>query len=574
MMTGVLQTKGGRVVDRDGAVLLGRGGEARVWGLPACGHALKILEPHARNAARTRALEHLVSSEPPRMISARDETPWGWPVELVYEGDACVGYTMRWFRKRKTLFSLLCPTERMRVFPAFDHRYLHRLGANLASALDCMHHAGIVVGDLSEANVLVASDATVAFIDVDSFQLIDANGELLPCPVGKPELLPPEHHGELFSATPKTPASDAFSLAVLLFQLLFDGPHPFSGVHKQSGAAPTISEAILAGDYVFAEKSRLSPRLGMPTLSLLHPALRTAFERTFIDGLKRPELRTTAREWAALLTMAEGELVRCKTVPAHLHSRHSLACPWCERRASFGRAWETFVESVDAPSDQAPLTQRPLPRVSNDETPAPAAAELLEVLAEVGLQATGPTLAPLLLPPASTSSPAEPQTPPNDVRLAEIPRRSRFPQSSSARRPVQRTRATTPLPVAPEAAPMNAATAPIAAEPMPPVPEEPITERTTLPPSSPFIDALIRSERIAPAPAPTWESQTRKLGPWAIGVAVLFVFLLGRWSAPSPEPQPAAREVTSSSAHASVRGSAVLRRESGTTDTRSPRPPR
>jgi hypothetical protein len=106
------------------------------------------------------------------------------------------------------------------------------------------------------------------------------------------------------------------------------------------------------------------------------------------------------------------------------------------------------------------------------------------------------------------------------------------------------------------------------------VPEEPITERTTLPPSSPFIDALIRSERIAPAPAPTWESQTRKLGPWAIGAAVLFVFLLGRWSAPSPELQPAAREVTSSSAHASVRGSAVLRREGATTDARSPRPPR
>jgi hypothetical protein len=555
-------TENGVAVDQEGAILLGRGGEARVWGLPASGKALKLLEPHARTPERTRALKRLVSIESPRMIAARDERPWGWPEELVYENDVCVGYTMRWFRKRKTLFSLLCPTERMRVFPAFDHRYLHRLGANLASAIDCLHYARITVGDLSEANVLVASDATVALIDVDSFQIIDADGTLLPCPVGKPELLPPEHHGEHFAATPKTPASDAFSLAVLLFQLLFDGPHPFSGVLRGAGNPPTIGEAILAGDYVFAEKSRLSPRLGMPSLALLHPALRSAFERTFVHGLHRPELRTTVREWAALLTMAEGELVRCSRVVAHLHSRHSSTCPWCERREKFGRAWETFVESVDAPNERAPLTQRPLPRVSNDETPAPAAVELLEVLAEVEMRAI-PAPPMLLLGPASVA--IEEAAPVDEPRTVDIPRRSRAPRATSARQ-----RPTKPCAAQPEAA---KAKPPPRYEPLASLPTpvtEPITERTSMPGTNPFIAILSQPEAV---PATPFAIDRRRR--WAIGLAVLVVFVAGRWSASSPEAAPtASREQTAPSAHASVRGSAVMRRDSAPTETRTPRPPR
>jgi hypothetical protein len=67
----------GRPLDRVGSTLLGRGGEARVWSLPASGKALKILEPHARTAERLRVLEHLMTTPATRLQGVDDDLPWG-----------------------------------------------------------------------------------------------------------------------------------------------------------------------------------------------------------------------------------------------------------------------------------------------------------------------------------------------------------------------------------------------------------------------------------------------------------------------------------------------------------------
>ena len=47
------------------------------------------------------------------------------------------------------------------------------------------------------------------------------------CPVITPEYTAPELHREGLSRARRTSASDAFALAVLLYQLLMGGSHPF-----------------------------------------------------------------------------------------------------------------------------------------------------------------------------------------------------------------------------------------------------------------------------------------------------------------------------------------------------------
>lgn len=548
---GDLRDSSGIPIDREGSTLLGRGGEARVWALPASGKALKILEPHARTPERMRVLEHLVAHAPPLLQGADDEHPWGWPEELVFEAGTCVGYTMRAFRQRRTLFSVLVPTERMRVFPAFDARHLHRVGANLARALACLHDANIVVGDVSESNVLVAPDASVALVDVDSFQFVDARGELLPCPVGKPELLAPEHHGEFFSATPKTPASDAFSFAVLLFELLFDGPHPFSGVFREAGPCPTPAEALLAGDYVFAAGSRLSPRLGMPGLGAIHPEIAHAFERTFVAGLHRPELRTSVKTWAELLDRAELGLVRCSRNRAHLHPSAAKACAYCTRAEHFGRAFETFanVNADELPPATRPSVPPPLPV-------APAAATI--------------------------AAPTAAETP----EAAPRPRRAftrRIPALYGKRRAHVRDDAalaevaTEPQTVAPVDAQASAPSAPSetvvraasrAAEPL-------------LPTRDPRAPRPKQCDARAPLPAPPQTlERTRALPRYAVFAALVAAFVLGRCTGPRA---PEAREASVASASAVpatpitpalTRGSAVLRRDTVTAEKKTPRAPR
>ncbi len=625
----------GTLVDLDGAVLLGRGGEARVWGLPAAGRALKHLEPHARTPERLAGLRHMVERAPPRMIGSRDETPWGWPETLVYEGDACVGFTMRWFRKRRALFTVLCPTERMRLFPAFDHRYLHRVGANLARALATLHDARIVVGDLSESNVLVSSDATVALVDVDSFQFEDAGGTLHPCPVGRPELLPPEHHGACFASTPKTPESDAFSLAVLLFELLFDGPHPFSGVHRGGGSPPTLAEAIVAGDYVFAPHSALAPRFGMPGPEVVAPELLDAFARTFTEGLHRPELRTPPRAGAELLARAEGRLVRCAHVPAHRHPRDAPHCAWCARRSTYGRAFETFVtapavasEAIALPTlDAAAPTQHALPRLADDATPLPPSAtpnpdsaqEPARLLAPIAPavprlsdeSARQPTAAapnrdpdpaqepvPVrLLPPSAFAHRSPPRS--SRKRQAHAPVPPHVPSKPIAEGPtppfdtpvasarIPEFPARPPAPIAEVARSPNRA-GPSSRAPTPHLgatgtsarPEvasgtEPPTARADTPPTRPP-----RRHDVPPATLPL-----STLGLRHVAAAALLVgaALLGRCSAPStPDGAGAARAPASSTpgipppsaSPSGVRNSSVLRRDAPTAERTAPRAPR
>ncbi len=572
--TNALRDAHGVVVDREGSILLGRGGEARVWGLPRSGEALKILEPSARTPARLAGLAHLVSRARPRMVGARDEAPWGWPERLVFEGDACVGYTMRWFKKRKTLFSVVCPTERVRAFPAFDSRYVHRVGANLATAIACLHDAHIVVGDLSESNVLVASDATVALVDVDSYQFDDDQGRQHPCPVGKPEFLPPEHHGEFFAETPKSTESDAFALAVLLFQMLFDGPHPFSGVHRGTGAPPTIGEAIASGDYAFAAGSALAPRLGMPGPTAVSDEVRDAFARTFVDGLHRPKLRTSAREWASILARAEAGLVRCVQVPAHRHPR-GTRCAWCERRSTFGRAFETFTAAPDFTSEaialpvaalgHAPPTQRPLPRVTDDESPVPpTAVALAEPPASVA-----PSDAPA--PPSPSRAPR-----PHRARRIFAARRTPRAQHRGARAPSVES---PPMSFATPAPPLEPDTAPHAVRP---------DARPRVEPPSHAMRAASGATprpRVDAARTPSSEPRPPKLGlrhALAASALLLAAFTLGRSSAstapvaaaPSAPTSAYANEASQAPPVDGLRGSVVRRREAPTAEKKTPRPPR
>lgn len=555
---GDLRGSSGIPIDREGSTLLGRGGEARVWSLPASGKALKILEPHARTAERLRVLEHLVARTAPALHGAEETQPWGWPEELVFEDGLCVGYTMRAFRQRRTLFSVLVPTERMRVFPAFDARHLHRVGANLARALTCLHDADIVVGDLSESNVLVAADASVALVDVDSFQFVNARGDLFPCPVGKPELLAPEHHGEFFAATPKTPASDAFSFAVLLFQLLFDGPHPFSGVFRGAGPCPTPAEALLAGDYVFSGTSRLTPRLGMPGIEAIQPEIAHAFERTFVAGLHRPELRTSVKTWVELLERAELGLVRCTRNRAHLHPSVARQCAYCTRAEHFGRAFETFAH-VNA-DELPPATKPSLP-------PAVEAPAMTAAVAGTSDSAVASAI--------DATVEAAPES-------RRAPRLARHARSSFGKRRamVRAHRLAVEVPTEPQH---------VAPPPAPP-PVRARTDHGAAPPRtfepSPRVPRSPASVEAAPRATAAATASARAPRRYALLAALVAAFALGRCTGPhSSETQEASRVRSSAVTPATVaasangstpapRSSAVPRREAPVAEKKTPRTPR
>src|SRR5205807_3008042 len=174
------------------------------------------------------------------------------------------------------------------------------------------------VGDLNESNVLASETALVTLVDTDSFQVRDPQtGTIHRCPVGKPEFTPPELQGKAFRQLDRAPEHDAFGLAVLIFQLLMEGAHPFAGIVPGREDPPPMAERIAAGRFphrppraalFFLRRRAAGPRRPnplAPPFEILHPELRRLFVRCFVAGHRRPRARPGAQEWQRALEHAE-----------------------------------------------------------------------------------------------------------------------------------------------------------------------------------------------------------------------------------------------------------------------------
>jgi hypothetical protein len=215
---------------------------------------------------------------------------------------------------------------------SFNRRYLHRTARNLAAAMGALHAGSYVIGDLNESNIMVTPSALVTVIDADSFQVqrrIGAKPILHPCPVGKPEYTPPELQGKTFAETARLPEHDRFGLAVLIFQLLMEGNHPFRAQWLGVGDPPAVEDRIRDGHWPYAARPRLpiAPPRGGPGLDSLHPDLAALARQCFVEGHANPARRPAPDEWEHAIITAEKSLVPCAN--GHFYSRHLKQCPQC-----------------------------------------------------------------------------------------------------------------------------------------------------------------------------------------------------------------------------------------------------
>ena len=165
---------------------------------------------------------------------------------------------------------------------------------NLAAAVGALHLRGYVIGDVNESNTLVTESALVTLVDTDSFQVRDPQtGLVYRCPVGTPQFTPPELQNKTFAHVDRMPEHDAFGLAVLIFQLLMEGAHPYAGRYTGSGDPPPFEVRISLGHFPHGTRPR-GPYRPMPAalpLGVLHPSLQELFERCFVDGHRDPQVR-------------------------------------------------------------------------------------------------------------------------------------------------------------------------------------------------------------------------------------------------------------------------------------------
>ena len=322
----------------DGGVIeagakLGEGGEGVVFEARDGKRAIKIYHKPLAGAAGDK-LRAMVSLETAGLAAQA-----AWPEALIAgPGGAIAGFVMQKAAEPFDIHAVYSPRDRRDKLPRADWRFLVHVAANLAAAFHAAHEAGVIIGDVNHGSVRVGKDGRVRLIDCDSYQIMQ-QGRTLRCGVGVDAYTPPELQGVSLADVDRTRDHDAFGLAVLIFQLLFMGRHPFAGAPRVPGAPTDIPAAIAARAYAYADKGPLlKPPPSAPPIELVSPDLVRLFEQAFAGKGPRP----TPLVWHQALMAFAPTLSVCPASPRHQTPAHLNACPWC----AFDKAGVAFFPTT------------------------------------------------------------------------------------------------------------------------------------------------------------------------------------------------------------------------------------
>ncbi|MCT8248885.1 DNA-binding protein [Proteus vulgaris] len=208
------------------------------------------------------------------------------------------------------------------------------LAYNLCSLIDALHQQGHRIIDMKPLNLrFYKSSLYMSLLDCDGFSI---QGENTRYPAGQftVEYLAPEFQAKQTIPETEEEWQDRFALAVIIFQLLNFGIHPFSGRPKNDTVPTDIPRRIAGRFYGYGIKAH---NLITPSVASGHKqlpdALRILFDKAFSGA---PSLRPSAKTWAtALYEYAQPEkqqMLVCQKDKNHQHFA-GKACAACARQA-------------------------------------------------------------------------------------------------------------------------------------------------------------------------------------------------------------------------------------------------
>ena len=307
--------------------LIGKGGEGNVYHLSEDPkYAVKIykLSDLADREEKIMKMLEMKLSDPKGLVS--------FPIDIVrdHAGKFC-GFIMPKVSNHKSLHELFGPRARKQHFPQAEYPFIIHTAANIARAIETVHASGCIIGDINPSGILISDAATAALIDVDSYQFVAQNKKFM-CVVGTDNYTPPELQGLKFSEHDRTRNHDNFGLAVIIFQLLFQGRHPFSGEYFQGDMPINIS--IKENRFAYSQRRNvgMKPPPHVPLITDFPIAIRDAFE----DAFDPSKIRPTPTQWITVIEALKASLHRCGKNQRHHYPATAKRCLWCEIDNSVG----------------------------------------------------------------------------------------------------------------------------------------------------------------------------------------------------------------------------------------------
>ena len=254
------------------------------------------------------------------------------------------------------------------------------LAANLAVMLAALHRRQHYVVDLKPLNVrFYRKSFFIAMLDCDGFS-IQGKEERFPAGQVTTDYLAPEFQQRGVKAGQEE-AQDRFALAVMVFQLLNSGLHPYSGRPQDASVPSDLPGRIAANLYPYG-RGRGNMRLQPSPVSghqAFPEALRQMFDRAFSD---RPGQRPSAEEWASLLQSyarrSAGMLVKCGKDASHQHFS-GMPCAACARKTLLANSARATKARATRKTTKAQHQQRP--RATGTRTVQPVQGHAMPVQA-------------------------------------------------------------------------------------------------------------------------------------------------------------------------------------------------
>jgi DNA-binding helix-hairpin-helix protein with protein kinase domain len=253
--------------------------------------------------------------------------------------------------------------------------YKIEIARNLARLAEKLHEQGHYFVDVKPQNILVAKQSHfVSLLDCDGFSIKNGN-KRFNAKLVSTDYISPEAFRDNLTPTTLGEPQDLFALAVVFFQLLNGGTHPFQGiVQRGENTASTNDEKSALGLYPHGLEP--NPKIVPRPQSVHHlwaDETRKLFDRAFSHSL--PRRRPTAKVWARHFEkiLSEKSIQGCQKVLGDARHMRFVGkeCPTCflenqpkrktRKHKSRNRASERFLENQNLYPNQVqrPAVQRP-----------------------------------------------------------------------------------------------------------------------------------------------------------------------------------------------------------------------
>ncbi|SAL73275.1 hypothetical protein AWB69_08971 [Caballeronia udeis] len=276
------------------------------------GTLLKLFR-HAGNQAQRDRIDRLIASG-----SSRLRARCAWPLRrlTVQTFDAvlvpCVEHGA-------TLADLIPRNKRQRTFPGLTWRDMIRFAAQLADCAAAVHAENMLIGDFELHNVLIKQDKELILTRCDGF-LLEGEAVDPADSAAQWQYPPPETNAPADGQLKRTTDHDNFTLARLIFQLVFvsDEANPDS---VKDWAALLRTQGP-SGAQLNATRRTM--------LKMLSPELVACFRLALDPSSTRSSPRPSAELWSRELSAMADSMRACTQVSTHAY-RDGLesGCPWC-----------------------------------------------------------------------------------------------------------------------------------------------------------------------------------------------------------------------------------------------------